>query len=232
MPYKKITYYFILFVMSISCSSQKKILPKPHLNIEYHSNIFPKIMKSNFYSLERKDWVELKTLAPSIYYDIKYASNENFVHKAVYPCSKCFLRPEVAKALTKAQSDLQKKGYSLIIYDCYRPLIIQRKLWKMKPDPMYVANPEKGSMHNRGLAVDLSIVDKNGNELDMGTLYDSFSKKAHSDYQQLSDTVLKNRKLLYEVMHKYKMEPIRTEWWHFSYRGKKYPLARWVWDCD
>jgi D-alanyl-D-alanine dipeptidase len=216
-----------------SCSSQKSIYENgTYLLPTFHYMVNPDTIHLPKKSFVRKDWIELHQLAPSIKYDIKYATTNNFVNKKVYPCAKCFLRPEVAYALQKIQMELQKKGYGLIIYDCYRPLNIQKQLWKMVPNSMYVAKPENGSMHNRGLAVDLSIVNSNGEPLNMGTSYDSFEKKAHSYYKKLPKYILENRKSLREIMHKYGLEPIRTEWWHYSYRQKRYPLARWQWDCD
>ncbi|NJN33673.1 MAG: M15 family metallopeptidase [Saprospiraceae bacterium] len=100
-----------------------------------------------------------------------------------------------------------------------------------KPDSRYVTPPWKGSMHTRGLAVDLTIVDKNGNELDMGTPFDSFSEKSHSDYQNLPKNVLENRKILRGVLDQVGFNGIRTEWWHFAYRGSSYGLSNWVWQC-
>jgi len=233
MRLKYFTYYFFVLLIISSCASQSKI--EPVLNTQkynFRSQILPLQILLPSSDFGRENWIELKEIAPSILYNIKYAGVDNFVHQKVYPCAKCYLRPEVAKALALAQQDLKKQGYGLVVYDCYRPLSAQKKLWNIKPDLNYVADPKKGSMHNRGLAVDLSIVDKNGKELDMGTSFDDFTEKAHSYYNKFSKKILHNRKILTELMHKYGMEPIRTEWWHFSYRKKRYPLARWIWDCD
>jgi D-alanyl-D-alanine dipeptidase len=114
-------------------------------------------------------WTEITRLDPSILLDLRYATANNFVKEKMYECPRCFLRPDVARAIAKAHKALQKKGYGLKMYDCYRPRPIQWKLWNKVPDTRYVADPRKGSMHNRGMAVDLTIVDKNGQELDMGT---------------------------------------------------------------
>ena len=86
-------------------------------------------------------------------------------------------------------------------------------------------------MHNRGLAVDLTIVDKNGKELNMGTPFDYFGKKAYHAYKKLPDTVLKNRQFLKNLMKKYDLEPITSEWWHYSYRKKEFPIEQWIWKC-
>jgi zinc D-Ala-D-Ala dipeptidase len=180
-----------------------------------------------------KGWVELTKLDASIPLDIRYATTNNFMKQQVYECGRCFLRAEAAAAIAKANKMLQQKGYGgLKMYDCYRPRPVQYKLWKITPDARYVANPKKGSMHNRGFAVDLTIVDKDGKELDFGTGYDDFTEKAHGNYTKFSKKILDNRKLLNETMEAVGLEGTSTEWWHFSWRGKKGDLAEWVWTCE
>ena len=149
----------------------------------------------------------------------------------MYNCGKCFLRPEVAEAIVKAQKKLEKKGYGLKMFDCYRPRPFQQRLWDKVPDDRYVTNPKKGSMHNRGAAVDLTLVDKNGKELDMGTPFDFFGEKAYQTCTDLPKNVLENRKLLNTTLESVGFKTIRTEWWHFSYTKKKYALSDWLWDC-
>jgi len=182
-------------------------------------------------AIKDSDFVELHSLDSSFVYDIRYAKTKNFVHKKMYPCSKCYVRRIVAEALLNIQKELRKKSMRLKFFDCYRPGKVQKALWAIRPDPRYVADPKKGSMHNRGLAVDLTIVDANGKELDMGTTFDYFGKKAYHSYKKLSDTVLKNRLFLRTIMQKYDLEPITSEWWHYSYRKKSYPIAQWIWQC-
>ena len=181
--------------------------------------------------IKDSDFVELHSLDSSFVYDIRYATTKNFVHKKLYPCSKCYVRRIVAEALLNIQKELRKKSMRLKFFDCYRPGKVQKALWAIRPDPRYVADPKKGSMHNRGLAVDLTIVDANGKELDMGTTFDYFGKKAYHSYKKLPDTVLKNRLFLKTIMQKYDLEPITSEWWHYSYRKKSYPIAQWIWQC-
>jgi len=222
---KYIIFIFSFLFLLYSCKEKPKSPPKLP-KIEKKAPKRPKPIKKS-----EKKWVELKTLDSSFVYDLRYATTHNFVHKKMYPCAKCFLRPEVAKALIKIQQELKQKGWRIKLFDCYRPGSVQKKLWQMVPDPHYVANPKKGSMHNRGAAVDLTIVDKNGKELDMGTPFDYFGKKAYHAYQKLPDTVLKNRKFLKNLMLKYGLSPITSEWWHYSYRKKKYPVENWVWQC-
>jgi len=211
----------LLLFLFISCESN------PVDKVKKVENNQPKKRIEN-----KLDWIELSTLDKSFVYEMRYATTNNFVQKKMYPCAKCFVRPEVAHALVSIQKELKKRNFKLKIFDCYRPGSVQKKLWKIKPDPRYVADPKKGSMHNRGLAVDVTIVDENGNELDMGTPFDYFGKKAYHNYKQLPDTVLKNRMFLKKLMQKYDMMPITSEWWHYSYRKKTYPIEDWIWTCN
>ena len=180
-----------------------------------------------------KGWVEVTKSDASIPLDIRYATTNNFMKQQVYTCGRCFLREEAAEAIVKAHKILQKKGYGgLKMFDCYRPRPVQYKLWKITPDPRYVANPKKGSMHNRGFAVDLTIIDKDGKELDFGTGYDDFTEKAHGNYKKFPKQILDNRQLLNETMEAVGLQSTTTEWWHFSLRRKKAELAEWVWTCE
>ena len=177
-------------------------------------------------------FTELQRLDPSIRIDIRYATTDNFTQSKIYDCPRCFLRPEAARALVKAHQALQRQGLGgLKMFDCYRPRPYQQRLWAKVPNPDYVTPPAKGSMHSRGAAVDLTIVDTTGKELDMGTPYDFFGKEAHYDYTWLSAAVLANRRLLRRTLEAAGFEGIRTEWWHFSYRKGSYPLSEEVWEC-
>jgi zinc D-Ala-D-Ala dipeptidase len=160
-----------------------------------------------------------------------YATTDNFVKTKLYSCSRCFLRPDVAKALYKAHEQLQEQEYGLRLFDCYRPHKVQYKMWEIKPDERYVGNPKKGSDHNRGIAVDLTIIDRNGNPLDMGTPFDDFSSKAHHTYRKLSPTVIKNRLLLKNTMASVGFHHVDTEWWHYAWNGKKPNIVEDEWNC-
>ncbi|MEZ4943098.1 MAG: D-alanyl-D-alanine dipeptidase [Saprospiraceae bacterium] len=179
----------------------------------------------------QQGFVDLQELDPSIRLEIRYATTDNFTESKIYDCPRCFLRPEAAQAVVKAHRMLQRQGLGLKMFDCYRPQPYQQRLWDKVPDADYVTPPEKGSMHSRGAAVDLTIVDAQGRELDMGTAYDFFGPQAHTTYYQLPAQVLKNRQLLRRVMEDVGLRGIRTEWWHFSYQRKSFPLSDWVWEC-
>jgi len=167
--------------------------------------------------------------------DLRYATNNNFVKEQLYDCPRCFLRPEAANALYEVQSHLQKQGYSLKLFDCYRPKSIQEKLWEIMPNATYVTPPHKGSMHNRGLAIDATLVYSSGKEVDMGTEFDFFGRRAHHDHRDLDEEILKHRKLLKESMALFGFKHIRTEWWHYSYKGpykSPFVLADFQWPCE
>lgn len=175
-------------------------------------------------------WTELKARDGYVI-DIKYATKDNFVKEVIYPCARMFLRPEVAIALSRVNTALRSKGYKLKLFDGYRPRPAQQKLWDKVPDRNYVAPPWEGSMHNRGVAIDLTLADLQGKEIDMGTQYDFFGPRAHRDFQELPDQILKHRQLLRSVMEAHGFQSIRTEWWHYSFTKGSYPLDDWQWTC-
>ncbi len=181
---------------------------------------------------DTKNWTELTALDNTIKIDMHYATKNNFTKAIMYDCARCFLRPDAAKAIEKVHKVLKDKGYGgLKMFDCYRPRPYQQRLWDKVPNPSYVTPPWKGSQHTRGLAADLTIVDKEGKELDMGTEFDNFTNRAHTDNTNLPKNVLENRQLLRGVMAQVGFNGIRTEWWHFFYTKKKYDLSEWVWQC-
>ena len=166
-------------------------------------------------------------------YDIRYATDNNFLKQPIYDCEKCLLLPEVAEALAKANNYFCDLGYQIKIFDCYRPLSAQKKMWEIYPNARYVANPyTKKSVHNRGAAVDLTLIDRKGKQLDMGTSYDYFGEQAHQAYKDLPKQVLANRKLLREGLEKFGFHIIRTEWWHYDFgKAYSYPVYDIEFDC-
>ena len=171
------------------------------------------------YAQQAEALVKLDTLNDRFTYDIRYASTNNFLEEAFYDCAACYLRPEVANALKEANHYFCEKGYRIVLFDCYRPVSAQKKMWAVYPNPQYVANPyTSGSVHNRGAAVDISLEKLDGTPVDMGTDHDYFGKEAHIDNTSLPQKVLENRKLLQEGMIRFGFETIRSEWWHFNYK--------------
>lgn len=178
--------------------------------------------------------VDLDDLSSEFMYEIRYATAENFIGEPLYACAKCLLQPEVANALLLANQYFCEKGYRIKIYDCYRPLDVQKKMWKEIPRPTYVANPyEGGSIHNRGAAVDITLVTTEGCYVEMGSDYDYFGRESHIDNTHLPEVVLANRQLLFEGMRRFGFQPVRTEWWHFSFQKNwRYPLLNDPLPCD
>lgn len=171
------------------------------------------------------DLVDVQKINPRILVEMRYATANNFMKKAVYKSARCLLQRSVAERLSRVQARLEQQGYGLKIYDAYRPLSAQWELWKVVPNPTFVADPRKGSKHNRGSAVDLTLVDKNGNELEMPTEYDAFVKEARSDYMDLPEHQLRNRKILHDAMIAEGFIPNPSEWWHFDDpEWRKFPI--------
>lgn len=163
--------------------------------------------------------VEIVKVVPDIVLDIRYATPNNFTGKTVYPVARCFLVKDAALALAQVQADLKKLGYGLKVFDGYRPLSVQKIFWSILPDPRFVADPAAGSRHNRGYAVDLALVDAEGNDVLMPTPFDDFTERAGRGFMDLPREALAHRALLEAVMACRGFIPFPSEWWHFDYRG-------------
>ena len=167
-----------------------------------------------------KRMIELRELAPGIVYDLRYAGTDNFMRRMMYPAGTriTFLRQPAARALQKVQEELNGKGLGLKIFDAYRPYSVTVTFWELVKDEDYVAHPARGSGHNRGIAVDLTLVNlAAGTELEMGTGFDNFSDTAHHGFNKLTDETLRNRKLLRTLMEKHGFRAYEKEWWHYSW---------------
>ncbi|MEI6173688.1 MAG: M15 family metallopeptidase [Bacteroidota bacterium] len=205
----------ILFLPWVVFSQNEKQNP-------YHLNIISTV--AAYQDECRKDkqnqLVDLKTEIPDIILDIRYATDNNFTHKQVYSTPRAFLRQPAAIALLKVQKELEKEGLGLKVYDAYRPYAATMLFYDLIKDTLFVASPVKGSRHNRGCAVDLTLVNlKTGAELEMPTGYDDFTEKASPVYNDLPATAKENRKKLIDVMKKQGFEVYGSEWWHFDFKG-------------
>lgn len=177
------------------------------------------------YSQNSYELVDITTLDSTILVDIKYATSDNFMGEVLYTANICLLRRPVAERLVLVQKHLRNQGYGLKIWDGYRPLSVQKKMWEKVPDPGFVADPRYGSNHNRGAAVDVTLVDINGRDLEMPTGFDDFSEKARSDYPDVSVTAQQHRFILQQAMTAYGFQTINSEWWHFNDKDMKaYPV--------
>ena len=152
--------------------------------------------------------------------DVRYATSNNFMHTPLYPEARVFLRAPVARALHDVERDLAARGLGLKIFDGYRPYSVTVRMWEPIRNPDFVADPAKGSRHNRGAAVDLTLIDlKSGAELPMPTPYDDFTPRARQDFNDLPAEVIANRATLREAMMRRGFDPLPSEWWHFDYHG-------------
>lgn len=250
-----IKYFFrgIYFILISACNFPVST-PLPSLSPD--SDVYAPVLKQDHIeehvmdSIEKmmisNGLVDVLSLDSTIRVNLKYSSTDNFIHEDMYGAfDKCYLNEDAAKKLLLAQSLLKCKypEYSLLVYDATRPLSIQQKMWDKLHLPLsekikYLSNPKYGSLHNYGAAVDVSIVDQNLNELDMGTGFDYFGELAYPvkeddmlEKGRLNKTQIANRRLLREIMEKAGFFNIQTEWWHFNscYRKEarqKYPVIR------
>jgi D-alanyl-D-alanine dipeptidase len=167
------------------------------------------------------DLVDVQMINSKIRIELRYATRQNFLGRILYSTNKCYLRRSVAEKLSNAEHKLEKLGLGLKVWDAYRPLRVQKELWAILPDARYVARPEKGSRHNRGAAVDVTLVDQNGKALEMPTGFDDFSEKAAAFAQGLSDKAIANRRILQNAMIASGFTILESEWWHFDDAGWK-----------
>lgn len=170
--------------------------------------------------IENFNLVNISNVNSNIILDIRYATNNNFLGFPVYSKPVCFLHKEVAEALNRVQAELSLIQLGLKVFDGYRPLSVQQIMWDTVQDERYVSNPAKNKgRHTRGTAIDLTLVDSDGRELEMPTGFDDFTEKAHSDCSDVSEVAAYHRKLLRDIMAKHGFQVLPTEWWHFDFKG-------------
>jgi D-alanyl-D-alanine dipeptidase len=180
------------------------------------------------------DFVELRTLDKTIRLDIRYATKDNFLSTPVYSKPKAFLQRPAAEALVRAHRALESQGFGLMIHDAYRPWYVTRLFWDATPPDkhIFVADPEKGSRHNRGSAVDLTLFDrKTGKAVEMPGLYDEMTERSYPDYPGSTELARWHREVLRQAMEKEGFRVFDVEWWHFDFKGwEKYQIANFRWD--
>lgn len=166
---------------------------------------------------EDTDLVRVTDYLPQIQVDLRYAGEDNFTGQVIYAFSDAYLRYGTVKKLSAAQEALAEEGYSLLIWDAFRPVEAQFSLWEVCPDPAYVANPRRGfSSHSRGNTVDLTLVTSEGGAVEMPTGFDDFSPLADRDYSDVPETAAANARLLEDTMTAAGFRPYQGEWWHFT----------------
>lgn len=211
-----------LTITSLIAYGQAGVYTRPAVTDNYDD--YKKQVKSN----PAKKMLELKRQIPTIIYELRYASLNNFMKQLMYPAGTniTFLRAPAANALAQVQTELNQKGLGLKIFDAYRPYAVTVKFWELVKDERYVANPSKGSGHNRGTAVDVTLINlQTKRELNMGTDFDNFSDTAHHGFTRLPEDILQNRMLLKTTMEKYGFKPYNEEWWHYTFvDGNQYEI--------
>jgi len=215
MPAKK--YSFFLFLLSFFLIVEKGYAQTPNnygLEIISTEEEYLKCVSQD----ADQELVDIQKAIPDVVLDIRYASVHNFTGQAVYTAARAFARKPVAMQLMAIQEELKSKKLGLKIYDAYRPYAITVKFYEVYPDSTFVASPRKGSRHNRGAAIDLTLIDlQAGNELEMPSQFDDFSEKAIPDYQGCTAIQNVNRKLLIETMTKHGFTIYSSEWWHYDF---------------
>ena len=161
------------------------------------------------------DLVDVANVIADAVIDMRYATDDNFMGKKLYPVARCKLRRAVAARLARVAAALRAQDRRLLLWDCYRPTSIQTEMWRRVPDPRYVADPRVGSKHGRGAAVDVALVDRDGKPVVLPTKHDEFSEAAHRDHALVGDAGIEARRLE-KAMVDEGFRPMPTEWWHFD----------------
>lgn len=209
---------FVIFLLSLclNACAQKNAQNPYGLKVINDYKAYKADLKNN----PDNELIDIKKAIPSIVLDIRYATKNNFMQQVMYKQARAFARKPVVEQLKKIQSILKKKGYGLKIFDAYRPYEITLAFWEKASDKNFVANPAKGSKHNRGCAVDLTIIDlKTGKDVPMPTPYDSFEAAAAPHYDKLPAEIIANRDFLIATMQANGFKVIYNEWWHFDFNG-------------
>jgi len=208
---------FVSFFLLLNSMVYAQNLPVSAYGMTYINNI--ELYKKSIINHPEKKMVPIGKIR-GLALDLRYATPDNFTHKILYPAGTAtsFLRKRVYQALDSVAMELFRQGITLVIFDAYRPYSVTVELWERIKDDRYAANPAKGSGHNRGIAVDLTLADANTHQLlPMPTGFDNFSDSARQDFSGTDAMRKANRELLKSTMVKYGFIPLSTEWWHFSW---------------
>lgn len=207
-----------LFFWAVSACGQEIPVNEHGLKVVNSTELYKLTLQTD----SNKKLVNLEEFIPGIKLDIKYATTENVTNHLLYDTGMVFLRLPAAKSIKAVQEELKRHGLELLIHDAYRPYSVTKKIWEYVLDENYAASPKTGSRHNRGCAIDLTVMDiKTGKMLDMPTDYDDFTERAHHDFMSLPQSVIINRALLKNVMERFGFISLGTEWWHYDFEGYK-----------
>jgi D-alanyl-D-alanine dipeptidase len=201
------------------------IFPAHDLSIQLQDNQL--VVEKNVDNPEVLDLVDIEKINPNIILDIRYATDNNVLEKVLYSSAKCYFRKHVANALDKIQKELEPMGLGLKIFDGYRPWQVQVDGYEKFPN-LFAKPTEERARHPRGTAVDLTLVDKFGNEILMPTGFDDMTEKASRTCKKgISKEAIENREVLAQIMVKHGFIPLACEWWHFDhYTYKAYPVIK------
>lgn len=169
--------------------------------------------------------VEITPQRHGVLLALAYATPHNFTGAAVYRRPACFLHPDAVACLERAVALASALGFGIRVFDAYRPTEIQWALWRHTPDPDFLADPRRGSPHSRGVAVDLTLTDGEGRDLDMGTAFDAFVPQSHHGRLDIDREAQRHRALLLGIMTAAGWDYYRNEWWHYQlFQPRRYPL--------
>lgn len=216
---KSLRFTLLLFVLA--CASSVAI-PRN----EYGLQVVPDLATYRALVQTDRDQLLVDLASLGIPHDVRYATENNFMKRTLYPVARAWLRAPAARALADAQRELAAEGLGIKVYDGYRPYRVTRAMWEPIRNPDFVADPAKGSRHNRGAAVDVTLIDlATGAELPMPTPYDDFTPRARHDFNDLPAEILANRARLRDVMVRHGFEPLPSEWWHYDFKNwDRFPL--------
>lgn len=206
----------LLLTSSLSACAQKNLANPYGLKVVNNFKSYKADVKRN----PNLELVDIETAIPSVILDIRYATTDNFMQEVMYKQARAFARKPVVEQLKKIQAALKERGYGLKIFDGYRPYDVTLSFYEKASDKNFVASPKNGSKHNRGCAIDLTIVDlKTGKDVPMPTPYDSFEAAAAANYSNLPKEIIKNRDYLIETMQAHGFKVLHNEWWHYDFIG-------------
>lgn len=169
--------------------------------------------------------VDVRMAVPDAVLDVRYATPRNVLGRAVYPAAAAYLRRSTAAKLARAAGALRARGRRLVVFDAYRPLSVQRRLWDVRPDRRFVADPARGSAHNRGGAVDVGLADADGRSLGMPTDFDAFGPGAAHGARAAAPGARAEAAALKSEMEKAGFRALRAEWWHYEDpASRRWPL--------
>ena len=177
-------------------------------------------------------WIEIVEAPGRIQLDLKYARTNQRYGEKIYDCGRCFLTKEAAQGLEALIDSLRSDGYSIKIFECYRPRRYQSKMTDLDTRPEFQGHHFISDMHQRGLAVDFTLCDLSGNELDMGSSFDHFGQEAHHDFAGLAEPVKERRRYLLNTTRFFGFQGTRTEWWHYVFRHSSSVMSVDEWSCD